>query len=93
MELLVTVIPGSPFRLRLHGRLAGAGVVECERACLRAGRDIVLDLSELRSADAAGIVALVQLRAAGATLEGASPYIRLLLQGLSGAVPEPREGG
>ena len=38
-----------------------------------------LDLSELRSADKAGLATLRAHRAAGGSIVGASPYIKLLL--------------
>jgi hypothetical protein len=64
---------------RLEGWLEGEAVAELERVALESAGPIRLDLSGLRSADAAGLNALRALRATGATLVGASPYIRLLL--------------
>jgi hypothetical protein len=65
--------------LRLEGWLEGEAVAELERVVSGGSEPLRLDLSELRSADAAGLVALRALRAAGASLVRASPYIRLLL--------------
>lgn len=65
--------------LRLEGWLEGEAVAELEKVVGEGSGPLRLDLSELRSADRAGITALRAIRAAGASLVGASPYIRLLL--------------
>ena len=65
--------------VRLEGWLEGEAVAELERVVNVGCGPLRLDLSELRSADTVGIEALRALRAAGAALVGASPYIRLLL--------------
>ena len=67
--------------VRLEGWLAGDGVAELERIVSGGTGPLRIDLSELRSADAAGLAALRALHAAGALLVGASPYIKLLLRG------------
>jgi anti-anti-sigma regulatory factor len=66
--------------VRLEGWLAGEAVAELERVVNGDSGPLRLDLSELRSADTAGLDVLRALRAAGASLVGASPYIRLLLE-------------
>ena len=65
--------------VRLEGWLEGEAVAELGRVLAGATGPLRLELSELRSADSAGIAALRALRASGATMIGASPYIRLLL--------------
>jgi anti-anti-sigma regulatory factor len=65
--------------VRLEGWLEGEAVGELERVVSEGSGSLRLDLSELRSADTAGLDALRALRAAGASFVGASPYIRLLL--------------
>jgi ABC-type transporter Mla MlaB component len=65
--------------LRLEGWLEGEAVAELEKVVSEGSGPLRLDLSELRSADRAGIAALRAIRAAGAALVGASPYIKLLL--------------
>lgn len=65
--------------VRLEGWLEGEAVAELERVIKEDSGPLRLDLSELRAADATGLVALRTLRAAGASLVSASPYIRLLL--------------
>jgi len=65
--------------VHLEGWLEGEAVAELERVVSGDSGSLRLDLSELRSADPAGLDALRALRPAGASLVGASPYIRLLL--------------
>jgi len=65
--------------LRIEGWLEGETVAELERVVNGSSGPLWLDLSELRSADTAGLAALRAMRAAGASIVGASPYIKLLL--------------
>jgi anti-anti-sigma regulatory factor len=65
--------------VRLEDWLEGEAVGELERVASGASGSLRLDLSELRSADTAGLDALRALRTAGASLVGTSPYMRLLL--------------
>jgi len=51
------------------------------RVCVGLTGPVVLDLSDLQFADREGVSALRQLRARGAELAGASPYLCLLLNG------------
>jgi len=67
--------------VRLEGWLEGEAVAEFERVVNGETAPLRLDLSELRSADTAGLDLLRAVRQAGASLVGASPYIRLLLEG------------
>ena len=66
--------------MRLEGWLEGEDIAELERVINEGSGPLRLDLSELRSADTAGLVVLRALRTAGALIIGASPYIRLLLE-------------
>ena len=66
--------------VRLEGWLEGEVVAELESVVSGGSGPLRLDLSELRSADKAGLDALRALRAGGVPLVGASPYIRLLLE-------------
>ena len=62
--------------IRVAGRLSVAHVAELLTAC--AGGEIVeIDLSDLVSADLAGIEVLQRVRSKGATLVGTPGYIRL----------------
>jgi hypothetical protein len=67
--------------VKLHGWLSEEMLGELDRSCgFPAGR-LVLDISQLMGVDEAGLRALRGRAAAGARLVGASPYIRLLLEG------------
>jgi hypothetical protein len=66
--------------VRLEGWLEGEVIAELESVVNGGSGPLRLDLSELRSVDKAGLDALRALRAGGASLVGASPYIRLLLE-------------
>ena len=64
--------------VRVAGRLSAAHVAELLTAC--AGGEVVeLDLSDLVSADVAGIEVLQRVRSKGATLVGTPGYINLKL--------------
>jgi hypothetical protein len=65
--------------VRLAGRLAEAQVPELLIACGESG-PLELDLSDLLSADAAGLDALQRIRARGASLVGVAGYIQLQLE-------------
>jgi len=64
--------------VRLAGRLGTAQVPELIRAC-GAPANLQLDLTDLVSADVAGLEALQQARARGALLVGVPGYIQLKL--------------
>ena len=68
--------------VRLAGQLSGAQVPELLQACA-AGSPLQLDLSELVSADMAGIDAIQRVRASGAELIGVPGYIQLKLDSAS----------
>jgi len=50
------------------------------RACQLIDGEFVLDLTGVRSADPQGVDAIRKLASGSATLRGASPFIRLLLE-------------
>jgi hypothetical protein len=77
--------------IRLAGWLEGEAVAELERVVSGRAEPLQIDLAEVRSADPAGLAVLRALRARGARLVGASPYIRLLL-GTEPAGPPPSGG-
>jgi len=66
--------------VRVDGWLEACDVATLEEAVGDDVRRTRLDLSELRSADAAGVVALRGLEGRGARLHGAPPFLRLLLE-------------
>jgi hypothetical protein len=73
----------------LAGRLSVAQVPELLTACGESGR-VELDLSDLVSADTAGIEALQRVRRKGATLVGTPGYIQLKLDSGTGPASASR---
>jgi len=80
------VTEGNRRIVRLAGRLSAAQVPELFNTWAGQG-SIELDLTDLMSADAAGIEALQRIRRSGATLSGTPGYIQLQL--LTAADPTP----
>ena len=66
--------------VELHGWLSEGVLAELESLCASVTCPLRLDLANLAGADETGLIALRRLAAAGARLQGASPYIRLLLE-------------
>ena len=87
MECWIGIVTEGDHRIvRLAGRLSVAQVPELLIAC--AGQSgMELDLTDLLSADAAGIEALQRIRRGGATLSGIPGYIQLQLH--TAADPRP----
>ena len=84
MDCWIGVVQEGDRRIvRLAGRLAFAQVPELMRSCEGAGV-LQLDLTDLVSADVAGIDALVRIRARGARLVGLPGYIQLKLDSHQG---------
>ena len=67
--------------VRLAGRLGAAQVPELLRACAEPG-PVQLDLTDLLSADMAGVEALQRVQQAGASLVGMTGYIQMKLDSL-----------
>lgn len=65
---------------RLIGRLDAQGAEEARSFLSERPLPAIVDASELRFADAAGLALLADLKAAGARLEGLSPYLALRLE-------------
>jgi hypothetical protein len=65
--------------LRIAGRLQRIDLPALDNEIHLSGCPSVLDLSELSSAEEAGIEKLRDLASSGAQLRGISPYLRLLL--------------
>ena len=79
MDCWIGVVTEADRRIvRLAGRLSVAQVPELLTACGE-HRPLELNLSDLVSADAAGIEALQRVRRKGATLVGTPGYIQLKL--------------
>ena len=66
--------------IRIEGDLRVEEIEELDRVSGEAGRPLVLDLTNLGSADAEGLRALASLMKRGAELRGASPYIQMRLE-------------
>jgi hypothetical protein len=81
---IASQIVGNEHVVALHGWLNRAELAEFENACAANPLPLCLDLKQLAGADPEGIIALKGLRAKGARIIGASPYIKLLLDGASG---------
>jgi ABC-type transporter Mla MlaB component len=80
VDCWIGVVQQSDRRLvQLAGRLSVAQVPELLGACAEEAASIHVDLTDLVSADAAGIEALQRLRGQGATLFGAPGYLQLKL--------------
>lgn len=97
MELRLSVTEGSGFTtIHVDGRLTASGLGELERLVRGLEGAIVVDLSNLLSADDAGVAELRSLAGRGAELIGISPYVSLLLgqdRGSPGRPPRlDREG-
>ena len=84
MDCWIGVITENDRRVvRLAGRLSVAQVPELLTACSERGT-LEVDLTDLVSADMAGIEALQRVRAKGATLVGTPGYIQLKLDSAGG---------
>jgi len=66
--------------IRIEGDLRAEEIAELDRVSGEAGQPLVLDLTNLGSADAEGLRALASLMNRGAELRGASPYIQMRLE-------------
>jgi hypothetical protein len=76
---IVCVQGQGELRIQLHGRLSGPPIAELQAVCASPSLPLHIDLENVSGASAEGILALKELRASGASLSGASPYIELLL--------------
>ena len=65
--------------LKIDGQLRREDVDELAKAQRCVSGPLVLELSNLQSADAAGVETIRQMPSAVTKLRGASPYIELLL--------------
>lgn len=79
--------------VELHGWLSQEVLAEFMSVCDSVGGPLRMDLSQLAGTDEAGLAALKGRIVVGARIEGASPYIRLLLDSSPvGARTRKREG-
>ena len=68
------------FVIAIHGELLQEGVSELKRVCDPVRGKLLLDLTNLTTADAEGLKTIRNLEAEGAKIVGASRYIQLLLE-------------
>ena len=68
----------------IAGRLNSSSVTQLHKTCDQIEIPFRIDLSELLFADEEGINAIRAICARGGQVKGASPYVRLLLDGGSG---------
>lgn len=66
--------------LRIDGQLCSENVVELTKEHWSVDGPLVLELSNLQSADTVGVDVLLELISMGAQIRGTSPYIELLLK-------------
>lgn len=66
--------------VKADGRLLSADTAELIRACDVCPAPLVIDLSDLTFADDEGAEVLKKLRAGGATLVGARPYVAMVVK-------------
>lgn len=66
--------------LKVDGHLKAADVAELKKACQLAPGIHVLDLSDLQSADSAGLMILRELVSLGLQIKNVSPYLELLMK-------------
>ncbi len=76
--------------VRLAGRLTDVQVPDFVETCAKVARPLRIDLSELVSADAVGIEALLRVREMGAVFDGLSEYLVLKIEAQSRDRPGPR---
>ena len=78
-------VDGGQTILQVAGRLQAVDVSVLDREVAAVAGSLVLDLSQLLSADGAGIKELRDCKAGGADLQGASGYVQMLLDDRLGA--------
>lgn len=77
---ILSIDQGAETVIRIAGRLDAGHLAELEEHCARAAKMVIFDLSELQSADEAGIQWLSDRAKQGTLVTGASPYIALRLE-------------
>jgi len=86
--LKITIQPGArQCRLLLEGRLAGPWVAELRRAWQAAAQSpaVFVDLHEVDFVDLDGQALLTEMHRAGVRLEASSPFVRHMVEEISGA--------
>ncbi len=68
--------------VRMAGRLAGEVLEEARRVCLTDEPHLLIDTSELQSADADGVAFLATLLDGGGSVDGLSEYLAMRVRSL-----------
>ena len=71
--------------LQVDGQLNSQNIAELSKEHRSVKGTLILELSNLQSVDPAGAKLLLELVSLGAQIRGASPYIELILEGVSGS--------
>jgi anti-anti-sigma regulatory factor len=79
MLRITKTLNGSIVTIKADGRLVSSEMAVLVEACEGDRGPLVVDLSDLHFADAAGIRVLRELKAQGARIVGARPYLSLQL--------------
>ena len=79
MIRITTTLQGRGTTVKVDGRLVSGDTEELIGACRGSAGDLVVDLSDLRFADDAGVRVLRDLQARGAMLRGVRLYLATLL--------------
>jgi hypothetical protein len=82
MEIRIDIESDGPEPvLYVSGRLTGPAITQLSDVCEPMTGRFVLDLSELKFADDAGVEEIRTLRKKGAEIRGASYFIKILING------------
>jgi len=79
MSVRIEIVSEPQVVVRVAGSLSGSAVAQLRTACEPIAGAFVLDFSDLRYADTAGIDLIRTLRDGGTEVHGASEFVRLLL--------------
>lgn len=69
--------------VHIAGRLSSSSVAQLKKICAPIGCPFFIDLSSLKSIDDEGIETIHAIVSKGATVRGASPFIKLQLKSLA----------
>ena len=80
MIRITTTVRSGVTTIKVDGRLMCGDAAELMRVCEGCDVPVVIDLCDLTFADNEGAMVLKKLRAGGATLVGARPYVAMVLK-------------
>lgn len=80
MSIRIDYIPhGAKPIVRVAGRLTSTGISELKKVCRTIEPSFAIDLSDLVYADNEGIRAISEIIDKGGQVQGASPFVKLLI--------------